>query len=93
VQHGTAAKTHIERSIDFYASVFQDTSKLDWPQVQDIAGSFSEHIKKTWPEYHEEMQGMRNRSDSDTKERCSTDLTREQAWQQALTVRSSTSSR
>ncbi|KIW56362.1 hypothetical protein PV05_05027 [Exophiala xenobiotica] len=58
VQHGTAAKTHIERCIEFYASLFQETSKLDWPEVQDIAGSFSEHIKKTWPEYHEEMQGV-----------------------------------
>ncbi len=63
MQHGTAAKTHIERCIEFYASLFQETSKLDWPEVQDIAGSFSEHIKKTWPEYHEEMQGMPNRSD------------------------------
>ncbi|KIW17136.1 hypothetical protein PV08_04327 [Exophiala spinifera] len=58
VQHGTAAKDHVARCIDFYASLFEKTSKLDWAQVQDIASSFSDHIKSTWPAYHEEMQGV-----------------------------------
>ncbi|KAI1618598.1 peptidase C45 acyl-coenzyme A:6-aminopenicillanic acid acyl-transferase-like protein [Exophiala viscosa] len=58
VQHGTAAKAHIERCIAFYAGLFEKTSKMDWPQVQDVARSFDAHIESTWPTYHEEIKGI-----------------------------------
>ncbi|EXJ92798.1 hypothetical protein A1O3_01352 [Capronia epimyces CBS 606.96] len=58
VQHGTAAKIHIERCIAFYASLFQKASKLDWPAVQDVARRFEPHIQQKWPNYYEEMQGV-----------------------------------
>jgi len=58
VQHGTAAKVHIERCIAFYASLFEKTSKMDWPEVQDVARSFDTHIQSTWPDYHEEIKGI-----------------------------------
>ncbi|EXJ90962.1 hypothetical protein A1O1_04069 [Capronia coronata CBS 617.96] len=62
-QHGTAAKTHIDRCIAFYASLFEKTSKLDWSEVQDVASTFEPRIQQAWPEYYEEMKGVAHGSD------------------------------
>lgn len=63
--HGSAAKVHIGRSIDFYADLFWQKSKQSWPQVQDTARAFEQHIKSTWPLYHEEMRGVADGSKMD----------------------------
>lgn len=63
--HGSAAKEHIGRCIDFYAGLFLKQSKQSWPQVRDMARSFEQHINSTWPRYHEEMQGVADGSGRD----------------------------
>ncbi|KAL4875186.1 acyl-coenzyme A:6-aminopenicillanic acid acyl-transferase-domain-containing protein [Aspergillus karnatakaensis] len=57
-QHGTAATTHIARCIDFYTSMFHQTSSLAWKDVLSLAEGFAGNIKSTWPEYFEEMEGI-----------------------------------
>lgn len=63
--HGSAAKVHIDRSIDFYADLFWQKSKQSWPQVQDTARAFEQHIRSTWPLYHEEMRGVADGAERD----------------------------
>ncbi|KAL4793660.1 acyl-coenzyme A:6-aminopenicillanic acid acyl-transferase-domain-containing protein [Aspergillus venezuelensis] len=57
-QHGSAAKEHIARSIEFYASLFQKTSSLAWKDVLSFAVPFADRIKSAWPNYHDEMEGV-----------------------------------
>ncbi|KAL4963622.1 putative acyl-CoA:6-aminopenicillanic-acid-acyltransferase [Aspergillus stella-maris] len=57
-QHGSAAKEHIARSIEFYASLFQKTSSLAWKDVLSFAVPFAERIKSAWPNYYDEMEGV-----------------------------------
>ncbi|KAF2126201.1 peptidase C45 acyl-coenzyme A:6-aminopenicillanic acid acyl-transferas-like protein [Dothidotthia symphoricarpi CBS 119687] len=57
-QHGTAARTEIERCISFYAGLFQTNCKQTWPQVHQHASKFERHAKETWPAFHEEMRGI-----------------------------------
>ncbi|KAL4936708.1 hypothetical protein BDV06DRAFT_233216 [Aspergillus oleicola] len=57
-QHGSVAKVQIARSIDFYATLFQQTSSLSWKDVLSFAVPFAEKIKTSWSNYHEEMEGV-----------------------------------
>lgn len=55
--HGQGAQAEIERCIAFYAKLFMKISKLDWPQVQEVASTFNTLICAKWPRYHQELQG------------------------------------
>lgn len=57
-KHGQSAKAPILRTIAFYTWMFQDSCKLDWPKVQDLAMQFEPSIKQNWPDYLEEMTGI-----------------------------------
>ncbi|KAF2477492.1 peptidase C45 acyl-coenzyme A:6-aminopenicillanic acid acyl-transferas-like protein [Lindgomyces ingoldianus] len=57
-QHGSAAKLEVGRCIDFYGALFQKNCKQTWTQVLETASSFEQHIRVTWPAYHEEMRGV-----------------------------------
>lgn len=57
-EHGAAAHTQVSRTIDFYAGVFRDMSKMSWAKVQELAMTFEPVIRKKWPAYFEEMRGL-----------------------------------
>ncbi|KAF3384176.1 Acyl-coenzyme A:6-aminopenicillanic-acid-acyltransferase 40 kDa form [Talaromyces pinophilus] len=57
-QHGTAAKEKIVRCIAFYASMFKQHCRLSWLEVRTAVQPFEEKIRKTWPDLHDEMQGV-----------------------------------
>ncbi|KAK4496273.1 hypothetical protein PRZ48_012253 [Zasmidium cellare] len=57
-QHGKNAKELIHGSISFYTWKFQDTAKLSWPQVQQLALEFEPIMRRKWPDYLEEMTGI-----------------------------------
>ncbi|KAH8647765.1 acyl-coenzyme A:6-aminopenicillanic acid acyl-transferase-domain-containing protein [Xylariales sp. PMI_506] len=58
VQHGTTAKVQIGRCIEFYAAMFQRTSKLNWQEVLELAKDFEAKIKDTWVDYYDEIAGI-----------------------------------
>ncbi|KAF2093449.1 isopenicillin-N N-acyltransferase [Rhizodiscina lignyota] len=63
LQHGRAAAPQISGTINFYAGLFRDNAKLDWPAVTKTAMDFEPVIKKKWPAYWEEMQGVADGAD------------------------------
>src|SRR5437763_1473797 len=65
LSHGSAAKLHIGRCVDYYAGLFLKQSNKSWPQVQELAQSFEQHIRATWPRYHEEIRGIADGSHHD----------------------------
>jgi len=42
----------------FYAGLFKETAKMDWPKVQDLAMTFEPVMRRKWPAYLEEMNGV-----------------------------------
>ncbi|KAF1925665.1 isopenicillin N acyltransferase [Didymella exigua CBS 183.55] len=58
VQHGRAAQLQIDRCIAFYANLFLQNCKLEWPQVLQRASEFEQQAKAKWPAFHEEIQGI-----------------------------------
>ncbi|KAK3633661.1 hypothetical protein LTR56_015727 [Elasticomyces elasticus] len=42
----------------FYAGLFKDTAKMEWPKVQDLAMTFEPVMRRKWPAYLEEMNGL-----------------------------------
>lgn len=44
-------------TIDFYTSMFEQYSKMDWVKVREVAMSFEPIIRRKWPDYLEEMNG------------------------------------
>lgn len=48
----------VGRTIKFYAALFKQNSKLDWPAVTKVAMEFEPIIKKKWPAYWDEMRGI-----------------------------------
>lgn len=56
-KHGKEAKEQVARSITFYAGLFKETAKLEWPKVQAIALEFEPVLRQKWPAYLEEMEG------------------------------------
>lgn len=58
LQHGRAAKVEIERGMEFYEVLFQETANLSWTQVCDTAAKFEPLLSNNWPGYCTEMKGM-----------------------------------
>ncbi|KAK5116714.1 hypothetical protein LTR62_007388 [Meristemomyces frigidus] len=58
LKHGTEAKVQIARCIDFYAELFKQNAKMQWPSVRDLAMEFEPIMRKKWPAYLEEMGGI-----------------------------------
>ena len=56
-QHGREGKVQVSRTIDFYAGMFKEISRMDWNQVRDLAMKFEPVIRREWPYYLEEMKG------------------------------------
>lgn len=57
LQHGREAKIRVSRTIDFYAGMFKETSRMDWGQVREIAMTYEPVVRRKWPHYLEEMKG------------------------------------
>lgn len=47
----------VARSMEFYAGLFQETAKMSWPKVQDLAMTFEPVMRRKWPAYLEEING------------------------------------
>jgi len=58
LQHGSEAKLQISRCIDFYADLFLKSAKKNWHEVRELAMMFEPTIRKNWPAYLEEMEGI-----------------------------------
>ncbi|KAK4549705.1 hypothetical protein LTR36_005006 [Oleoguttula mirabilis] len=58
LKHGQEAKVQVSRSMKFYAGMFQETAKMSWPKVQDLAMTFEPVMRRKWPAYLEEMNGV-----------------------------------
>lgn len=56
-KHGSDAKVQVERTIDFYTGMFQDTANLDWDKVRGVAMTYEPVMRQKWPHYLEEIQG------------------------------------
>ncbi|KAG9228000.1 acyl-coenzyme A:6-aminopenicillanic acid acyl-transferase-domain-containing protein [Amylocarpus encephaloides] len=65
ITHGSQAAPEIARCIEFYAALFQKTSKRSWPEVLETAKLFDAEIKAQWPRFHEEMRGIAEGAKSD----------------------------
>ncbi|KAK8246838.1 isopenicillin-N N-acyltransferase [Phyllosticta capitalensis] len=57
-QHGSKASKLVRGSLDFYASMFHETAKLTWSQVQSTALEFLSYIQANCPDFLEEMRGI-----------------------------------
>lgn len=57
-QHGLAASLPIARSIAFYTWMFQDSAKLCWAEVRNLALKFVPNLRQKWPSYLQEMEGI-----------------------------------
>jgi len=44
--------------MNFYAGLFQSSAKMEWPKVQELAMSFEPVLRRKWPAYLEEMNGI-----------------------------------
>ncbi|EMC97628.1 hypothetical protein BAUCODRAFT_68242 [Baudoinia panamericana UAMH 10762] len=58
LKHGQEAKLQISRCLNFYAGMFQETAKMDWGRVQQLAMTFESIMERKWPAYLEEMHGV-----------------------------------
>lgn len=47
----------ISRCMEFYAGMFQETAKMSWGKVQELAMTFEPVMRRKWPAYLEEMNG------------------------------------
>lgn len=57
-QHGSQAAEQVRGSIYFYSGLFEQYTGKTWPQITPIALAFGETIKRKWPNYLQEMQGI-----------------------------------
>jgi isopenicillin-N N-acyltransferase-like protein len=55
----------IRNQIQVYDSMFQQTSKLDWDAVRNLAREYAATIEKLTPELYVEMQGIADGSGLD----------------------------
>ncbi|KAK5171367.1 uncharacterized protein LTR77_004511 [Saxophila tyrrhenica] len=62
-KHGREATSQVHGTIAFYTSMFQTSSKLEWPQVRQIAMDFEPNLRRKWPRYVDEMQGLADGAD------------------------------
>ncbi|PNS14151.1 Meiotically up-regulated protein 70 protein [Sphaceloma murrayae] len=56
--HGTQLRTQVHRTIFFYTSLFQETTRKTWPEVLSIASTFLPFIKTNLPSLLDEMEGL-----------------------------------
>ncbi len=56
--HGKEAAELVKGTIKFYAALFEETATMKWPQVLTFARDLEGWIKKQWPRFYEEMQGV-----------------------------------
>jgi hypothetical protein len=56
-EHGSKAAKEVAGTVNFYADLFKETAKIDWPAVRTIASQFEGNIKSKWPDYYSELQG------------------------------------
>ncbi|RVX68579.1 hypothetical protein B0A52_07006 [Exophiala mesophila] len=64
-QHGEGAKEEVHGSIAFYSAFFKSRTKLEWPQVQEVARNFLPLLEGSYPDYVDEMQGVADGSGLD----------------------------
>jgi isopenicillin-N N-acyltransferase like protein len=57
-QHGRLARDAILRGISFYTWKFEESAKMSWPKVQQLALEFQPIMQRKWPAYLEEMTGI-----------------------------------
>ncbi|KAI0880178.1 AAT-domain-containing protein [Annulohypoxylon maeteangense] len=58
LKHGKAAKERIERSIQFYGQLFQESCSMSWAEVLQEASIYVEPLKKIAPRYLTEIEGI-----------------------------------
>lgn len=58
VQHGSAAKVHIDRSITFYQALFKTKCDMDWETVKSFAMKYQPFLETSSQKYVAEMQGV-----------------------------------
>ncbi|PLB39136.1 AAT-domain-containing protein [Aspergillus candidus] len=56
--HGVGAMEMVQRSVSFYKKMFAHTCKLKWPVVRTIAEDWKREMKRKWPHYYSEIQGI-----------------------------------
>ncbi|KZO99548.1 AAT-domain-containing protein [Calocera viscosa TUFC12733] len=57
-EHGQRAAPLVARSMTFYAGLFKQKSKMDWPQVRQTALQWQPHVHEHYPALEEEMRGL-----------------------------------
>ena len=58
LEHGRRLAGKIRSQMQIYESMFQHTSKLDWPSVRSIAREYASTIERLTPDLYEEMRGI-----------------------------------
>lgn len=57
-KHGNEAKLQVSRTISFYSEMFQESAKMDWEKVKEVAMSYEPVMRMKWPHYLEEINGQ-----------------------------------
>jgi isopenicillin-N N-acyltransferase-like protein len=57
-QHGSAAKSQINRSITFYQGLFQTKCQMNWETVKSFAMKYQPYLEASFPKYVTEMRGV-----------------------------------
>ncbi|EAW09828.1 putative acyl-CoA:6-aminopenicillanic-acid-acyltransferase [Aspergillus clavatus NRRL 1] len=58
LEHGRLLQDQIKDQIKVYENMFQETSKLSWDAVRELAEEFRASLEQKLPEIYEEMQGI-----------------------------------
>ncbi|KAJ5293942.1 hypothetical protein N7508_008763 [Penicillium antarcticum] len=58
LQHGRSLREQIRDQISIYDRMFQDTSKLSWSEVREVAKEFQPTLEKLTPHIYAEMEGI-----------------------------------
>ncbi|KAF5387560.1 hypothetical protein D9757_006573 [Collybiopsis confluens] len=56
--HGTQLSAQIHSQIQIYSEMFQETSKLSWPEVRGVAQNFGVILSLRLPDIYSEMRGI-----------------------------------
>ena len=55
------ATIEIKRSLEFYEKLFREKNKLNWDEVCQVAAKFLPLLRRDWPEFCKELNGMPSR--------------------------------
>ncbi|RHZ57375.1 hypothetical protein CDV55_104459 [Aspergillus turcosus] len=58
LEHGRVLSQQITDQIKVYENIFQETSKMSWDDVRDVAEEFRLSLEKELPDIYAEMQGI-----------------------------------